>query len=93
MLGHEIAHVEKRHTYNMIRNEILEEEFDRERPGRCEEADDIKGGLCGGWGSDRWSRWRLFRGFDRRRDRRGGRNRRRIIVPESISADGMVRGV
>jgi predicted Zn-dependent protease len=31
VLGHEIAHVEKRHTYNMIRNEILEEEFDREK--------------------------------------------------------------
>src|SRR5271165_3426385 len=27
VLGHEIAHVEKRHTYNTIRNEILEEEF------------------------------------------------------------------
>jgi predicted Zn-dependent protease len=31
VLGHEIAHVEKRHTYNMIRNEILEEEFDHEK--------------------------------------------------------------
>jgi hypothetical protein len=31
VLGHEIAHVEKRHTYNTIRNEILEEEFDREK--------------------------------------------------------------
>jgi len=31
VLGHEIAHVERRHTYNTIRNEILEEEFDREK--------------------------------------------------------------
>src|SRR3984893_1686683 len=31
VMGHEIAHVEKRHTYNTIRNEILEEEFDREK--------------------------------------------------------------
>ena len=31
VLGHEIAHVEKRHTYNTIRNEILEEEFDKEK--------------------------------------------------------------
>jgi predicted Zn-dependent protease len=31
ILGHEIAHVERRHTYNTIRNEILEEEFDREK--------------------------------------------------------------
>jgi Peptidase family M48 len=31
ILGHEIAHVERRHAYNQIRNEILEEEFDREK--------------------------------------------------------------
>jgi hypothetical protein len=31
VLGHEIAHVEKRHTYNTIRNQILEEEFDKEK--------------------------------------------------------------
>src|SRR5215469_15105487 len=31
ILGHEIAHVERRHTYNTIRNEILEEEFDKEK--------------------------------------------------------------
>ncbi len=31
VLGHEIAHVEKRHTYNEIRNEILEEEYDKEK--------------------------------------------------------------
>jgi len=31
VLGHEIAHVEKRHTYNLIRNQILEEEFDHEK--------------------------------------------------------------
>jgi predicted Zn-dependent protease len=31
VLGHEIAHVERRHTYNTIRNEILEEEFDRKK--------------------------------------------------------------
>jgi Peptidase family M48 len=31
VLGHEIAHVERRHTYNEIRNEILEEEFDKEK--------------------------------------------------------------
>jgi predicted Zn-dependent protease len=31
VLGHEIAHVERRHTYNTIRNEILEEEMDREK--------------------------------------------------------------
>jgi uncharacterized membrane protein len=31
VLGHEIAHVEKRHTYNEMRNEILEEEYDREK--------------------------------------------------------------
>jgi len=31
VLGHEIAHVERRHVYNQIRNEILEEEFDREK--------------------------------------------------------------
>ena len=31
VLGHEIAHVERRHTYNTIRNEILEEEFDKEK--------------------------------------------------------------
>jgi hypothetical protein len=31
VLGHEVAHVEKRHTYNTIRNEILEEEFDKEK--------------------------------------------------------------
>ncbi len=29
VLGHEIAHVERRHTYNNIRNTILEEEYDR----------------------------------------------------------------
>jgi hypothetical protein len=31
VLGHEIAHVERRHAYNTIRNEILEEEFDKEK--------------------------------------------------------------
>ena len=31
VLGHEIAHVERCHTYNTIRNSILEEEFDREK--------------------------------------------------------------
>ena len=31
VLGHEIAHVERKHTYNEIRNEILEEEFDKEK--------------------------------------------------------------
>ena len=31
VMGHEIAHVERRHAYNEIRNEILEEEFDREK--------------------------------------------------------------
>lgn len=31
ILGHEIAHVERRHAYNEIRNEVLEEEFDREK--------------------------------------------------------------
>jgi hypothetical protein len=31
VLGHEIAHVERRHTYNTIKNEILEEEFDRQK--------------------------------------------------------------
>jgi hypothetical protein len=31
VLGHEIAHVERRHTYNTIRNEILEEEMDKEK--------------------------------------------------------------
>ena len=31
ILGHEIAHVERRHQYNEIRNYILEEEFDREK--------------------------------------------------------------
>jgi Peptidase family M48 len=31
VLGHEIAHVERRHSYNTIRNEILEEEFDKEK--------------------------------------------------------------
>ncbi len=31
VLGHEIAHVERKHSYNQIRNEILEEEFDREK--------------------------------------------------------------
>jgi hypothetical protein len=31
VLGHEIAHVERKHTYNTIRNQILEEEFDREK--------------------------------------------------------------
>src|ERR1700675_4943862 len=31
VLGHEIAHVERRHTYNTIKNEILEEEFDKKK--------------------------------------------------------------
>jgi hypothetical protein len=31
VLGHEIAHVERRHTYNTIKNEILEEEFDKQK--------------------------------------------------------------
>jgi hypothetical protein len=31
VLGHEIAHVERRHTYNTIKNGILEEEFDKQK--------------------------------------------------------------
>jgi Zn-dependent protease with chaperone function len=31
VLGHEIAHVERRHAYNEIKNTILEEEFDKEK--------------------------------------------------------------
>lgn len=31
VLGHEIAHVERRHQYNEIRNGILEEEFSKEK--------------------------------------------------------------
>jgi predicted Zn-dependent protease len=43
VLGHEIAHVERRHTYNQIRNEILEEEFDREKQGDVEKKKKIFG--------------------------------------------------
>lgn len=31
VLGHEIAHVERRHAYNEIKNTILEEQFDKEK--------------------------------------------------------------
>src|SRR5580700_5978017 len=31
VLGHEIAHVERRHAYNEIKNSILEDQFDREK--------------------------------------------------------------
>ncbi len=31
VLGHEIAHVERRHAYNEIKNTILEEEYDKEK--------------------------------------------------------------
>ncbi len=31
VMGHEISHVERKHAYNRIRNEVLEEEFDKEK--------------------------------------------------------------
>jgi len=31
VLGHEIAHVERRHAYNEIKNSILEDQFDKEK--------------------------------------------------------------
>ena len=31
IIGHEIAHIERQHQYNTIRNSILEEEFDKEK--------------------------------------------------------------
>ncbi|MCU1307106.1 MAG: hypothetical protein JWN45_1801 [Acidobacteriaceae bacterium] len=31
IVGHEIAHIERQHQYNSIRNSILEEEFDKEK--------------------------------------------------------------
>ena len=31
IIGHEVAHIEKQHQYNSIRNSILEEEFDKEK--------------------------------------------------------------
>jgi Peptidase family M48 len=43
ILGHEIAHVERRHAYNEIRNEILEEEFDREKQADTEKKRKIFG--------------------------------------------------
>ena len=75
VLGHEIAHVERRHTYNTIRNEILEEEFDREKAGgRRKEARDFRRGVrdrrSGGRRRDRW----LLGRFDRSGNRSGGRD-------------------
>lgn len=46
VLGHEIAHVERRHVYNQIRNEILEEEFDKEKQGEVEKKKKIFGAVA-----------------------------------------------
>ena len=43
ILGHEIAHVERRHAYNEIRNYILEDEFDRKKQGDVEKKRKIFG--------------------------------------------------
>jgi hypothetical protein len=93
VLGHEIAHVEKRHTYNTIRNEILEEEFDREDRRCGEEARDLWGGFSSGWCGNRWCGWGILGRADWRRDRHSRGICRRIIVPEQISANRMVFGL
>src|SRR5271154_1858873 len=46
VLGHEIAHVERRHVYNQIRNEILEEEFDREKQSDVDKKKKIFGAVA-----------------------------------------------
>src|SRR5271168_3127651 len=46
VLGHEIAHVERRHVYNQIRNEILEEEFDREKQADVDKKKKIFGAVA-----------------------------------------------
>ncbi|MGH9678085.1 MAG: M48 family metalloprotease, partial [Candidatus Acidiferrum sp.] len=45
VLGHEIAHVERRHAYNEIRNYILEEEFDKEKQADVEKKKKIFGAV------------------------------------------------
>src|SRR5271163_4690301 len=46
ILGHEIAHVERRHAYNEIRNSILEEEFDREKQADVDKKKKIFGAVA-----------------------------------------------
>jgi len=45
VLGHEIAHVERRHAYNEIRNYILEEEFDKDKQADVEKKKKIFGAV------------------------------------------------
>ncbi len=94
ILGHEIAHVEKRHVYNTIRNEILEEEFDKEKQADVgQEARDLRRSVRAWRRSDRRGRRRVLRGTDRSGHRRRRRNRRSAAVPQQIPAHGMVRGL
>lgn len=46
ILGHEIAHIERRHAYNEIRNSILEEEFDREKQSDVDKKKKIFGAVA-----------------------------------------------
>jgi predicted Zn-dependent protease len=60
ILAHEIAHVERKHLYNILRNQILDEELDKERTAQAERsrakasifgalAGAAIGGAAGGW--------------------------------------------
>src|SRR5271163_2671668 len=46
VLGHEIAHVERRHAYNEIKNTILEEEFDKEKQSDVDKKKKIFGAVA-----------------------------------------------
>jgi len=46
IIGHEIAHIEKQHHYNEIRNSILEEEFDKEKEVDAQRKRSIFAGLA-----------------------------------------------
>lgn len=51
VLGHEIAHVERRHAYNEIKNTILEEEFDKEKGADVQKKKAIFGAVAAIGGS------------------------------------------
>src|SRR5579859_13786 len=51
VLGHEVAHVERQHAYNRIRNEILEEEFDKEKEADAQKRRSLFSALAVGAGA------------------------------------------
>ena len=51
ILGHEIAHVEKNHRYNQIKNEVLEQELNAEREKSTEKKKTIFSAVAAGVGA------------------------------------------